>query len=848
MTTNQHEFHPNFVINGPGPYDYGAPVLGEDDLLPYLVSPTTLASRDLIEGLEFTRQSDTSIQLTTQFAAEGNGQRLTLIRRTPLEQGFAGVTDREVGLEGQLDLIARALQNIDSTALKAARGVPNDLPVAATPNSIAAFDDQGRLVAGAPVEDLVSGQEFTDAISAIEDVRSSAETSAVAASKSADRAASAADLAEFRAGISATKYPDDYTENVDQGVTDMTGAFRDAVAAAGEGGTLKLREGTIYKVTGSVDVPFSNFTCDLRGATIDASEMVLQLVQNRPDAVFHPIGAARLETTLAADAAKHANQIQVASAAGVQPGDPIWIESDGEHWYQSFQSVPRQIINRVAAVSGNTVTLVWPLKMSFDATFYTPEVHFWDCISGFRAMGGKFIGGGPRNDPANPGVYIGNGKGAAAFYPEYVDGVRIDVEEILGFQGFGVRNEKCMDAHVQGGVIRGHEDDYGDVVEDENSGFYGVFFADSYGGSFKNCDGHNLRHMQDAAFAANFSIVGLKAYNSHRPPFGSHEGATDFTYIDNACDDGSGGMNWRGFNMTAIANRFYAVKGDATALYDVAGGINDLPRTYRLIGNVLRGERSGLALRANIASVASVGNTYEGNDAAYPAVSLETRDLGLATFTGDTLDTIGEHGLLAQDNAPRSRGTIMMRGGCVTGYSSSPVRVYEAPSKTNLVICHNHFSNSDEVIHDCGGGVVIGPNFSPSGNVFGDRAEWTPVLKDTSDNEVTLSIATAKYGASAGNLIVNLRVTASDLASASGDLKITDLPFISADTVNYLGIASGLLYRSGSPSTLMIIGRVDPNSTEVLLLKADGSGGATPLQAVDLTATGTIYLQLTYEI
>ncbi len=480
-------------------------------------------------------------------------------------------------------------------------------------------------------------------------------------------------------------YFDDFGANTTPGTTWMTTAFRAAAEAAEDGAVIKCIPGTTYRIDGTTTITNNNVTIDRTGATIDATELELNLVQARPDSVFHVLGEQRLATTMTADAAVNATTITVASATGVQVGDPIWIESDGELWYtEGANTVKRQVHSRVKAVSGTTITLAWPLPMAFDATSHTPVVHFWNCVKNFKMIGGRSYGGGARNDPDNSSTYVANGIGPADLFLEYVDGAHVEVDYIEGYQGYSIFPSKTMDVHVKGGTIRGHTEDYVDpvtsspeVVEGRNSGFYGVFFSDSYGGSFRDCTGHRLRHMQDAGSAGNYLIDNLHSYRSHRPPFGSHAGATDFTFSNLFSNDGSGGIEWRGHSMTVDTCTLASREGDSASVYDTAGAAADIPRDYIFTGNKFLGDRQGILIEANIGSLQSSANFYQAQSASFYPVDISTKDLEWASFSGDKMEGVSEYCLFAQNTTPRTRAAISISETRMTGYTVSPARFFD---------------------------------------------------------------------------------------------------------------------------------------------------------------------------
>ena len=133
---------------------------------------------------------------------------------------------------------------------------------------------------------------------------------------------------------------------------------------------------------------------------------------------------------------------------------------------------------------------------------------------------------------------------------------------------------------------------------------------------------------------------------------------------------------------------------------------------------------------------------------------------------------------------------------------------------------------------------------STNPNTLDDYEEgaWTPGLWDQTNN-VTLSTAVGSYTKVGSTVRINCYVVASSLASASGALYITGLPFASGSTSGNLqaitcGYANGLAITAGNN----LSGYVPTSDNEIWLWIWDVTTGVTGFTTTELTADGEFML------
>ncbi|MEM7318486.1 MAG: hypothetical protein AAF408_05625 [Pseudomonadota bacterium] len=163
------------LISGTGPYNVGhayksgALVVEADDG----AGTVTLLVLDTDYTLSPAAGDDGDVTLTAGAATTYDGQTLNVRRRTPVEQGFAGQTAREQGMEDNIDRLAMALQEIEKQsyrALRADTGEVEPLSLEADKAVIVSPTGDGFLM-GPTIDEISTAQQYAlDAQAARDDI------------------------------------------------------------------------------------------------------------------------------------------------------------------------------------------------------------------------------------------------------------------------------------------------------------------------------------------------------------------------------------------------------------------------------------------------------------------------------------------------------------------------------------------------------------------------------------------------------------------------------------------------------------------------------------------------------
>jgi hypothetical protein len=159
-------------------------------------------------------------------------------------------------------------------------------------------------------------------------------------------------------------------------------------------------------------------------------------------------------------------------------------------------------------------------------------------------------------------------------------------------------------------------------------------------------------------------------------------------------------------------------------------------------------------------------------------------------------------------------------------------------------------SDSEAIVH-CGG-VRFPDNqvTSSDANQLDDYEEgaWTPVIKDTSDNAMTMDGNTSgRYVKIGSQVSITARVQSTSLGSASGNIKITGLPFTSTNAQAYKSGARGVvalnLNITAGHTVAVYLGM---NTTELRLYVSDATTGDTEMQASEWSHDGHLIFNFSY--
>ncbi len=477
------------------------------------------------------------------------------------------------------------------------------------------------------------------------------------------------------------------------GVADDSEALQDTVDAAVALGArwIDIDADTI-KVNSTTTLTSGSLLITLNNTYVDASELTLADVTNQPDAVWRVTGADAGDTTLSVAAAIRDITITVADASGITTGDIIELQSDSEQWYTNGGTTNyRRHINKVLRKSGNVLTLQQPLPMSFSISTETVAVSYWTPIRSVRILGGEYYGGGVRGNKVN-------GAGPAVSYITYYDNVEVSPNDIEGFQGHGIRFEYGMNAtsDFSNAFLKGHADDYSTAItEDQNSGFYGVFFASTNTGVMRNARGSRLRHIIDGANAEKITGENLISHDGHKQAFTCHDGCTDWTFIDCYGYSLFGGLLWRGHNLTTRGGEFNCLGSSSSAFSDAAGHANDVPKTYKHMGTKFHGSRNAYHTAAHVGNglIDEACELIGGYASSYYPFYCTSTDHDRWVIKG-TVETVATtYCIYFHNNSPNTRSYIELSDGNFIGYSTAASRVFTASGDPCAFVARNNSLN-----------------------------------------------------------------------------------------------------------------------------------------------------------
>ena len=113
MTVEPYTSGGGHTVSGVGPYLI--PFRYDEDTILVTVSDgetTILLAEDERDITPESSETSGDVFLTAQAAIDYDGYALTISRATPAQQGWAGDTPKEIGLEAQLDRIVMGVQEL----------------------------------------------------------------------------------------------------------------------------------------------------------------------------------------------------------------------------------------------------------------------------------------------------------------------------------------------------------------------------------------------------------------------------------------------------------------------------------------------------------------------------------------------------------------------------------------------------------------------------------------------------------------------------------------------------------------------------------------------------------------
>ncbi len=655
-------------------------------------------------------------------------------------------------------------------------------------------------------------------------------------------------------------YPDHFGENTTPGTTDMTSAAQaaiDYIETLSDGGVLTLHPAVKYFFDSTVTVAESNIQIHAHGATIVADPTLGPEAQNRPDGVFNFIGQQAAFTDLSSDASEGATSITVDSVTGMAVGQTVTMFNatggSGFVWYtDSFGSVFRHFITRIVAISGNTLTIADPLPFDFDATTYTCRITTWDGIRNVGIRGGTWDGGGYDHS-------LVNGRGNALAFCEYCHDVTIEPERVTGFSGAAVWCVRVHGFKFTCDSMEGHRDTHPVVVEGDGSqGFYGIRMDDC-----KNCivggfSANRMRHVTDGTRAWDVYIHDIIATNSHRPPYGSHNGCSNWQHKNLTSRGISGGILWRGFDCI-VDGLFVDCPNDSeAAFYDVAGASGDLKRSYQLSNFVTNMARESIRLEADIDSCQVIGGFHKGagESESYNVIDINTTRMNSFEMIGGVIEGTSFRQVDAEPAATK-RGVIKFIGTEFRGYTRVAVRCRAVDDETAFIMRDVHLKgDGGNVTHVDEIGTFL--NYEVTATLEGTGAYSEGGQSDVSESVVDTLIGDSSNDATMHATASKATVTLSkNRVTMSGEIRLTSKGSVTGNVLLKSlphNVASGS--QSGGGGIVTWVSGMDSGfPDESITIRALGGGTslgfykgnrAQPLVGADLTDTTRMAFQLTY--
>lgn len=265
MTVNPFTPSPPYTVMTAGPYGIGWPYdTGEVRAAVILAGVRT----DLVAGTDYSvapaaSPSGGNLTLTPAALAAFAGGALYLTRQSLAQQGWVGVLgEREKGLEAQLDLLTRRLQEIEQVVGNSVRIDGALPPFAPAVGAAIIFDGALHPVAG-PTADQIS-QANADALATHAD-RLAADAAAATAGASASAAAASAAAADVRRNANQTftglnTFANDVTVQADKSL--FMGSAQDAqllYSTAGDKWIARAKTAATWLSARFSQVEFNNF-------------------------------------------------------------------------------------------------------------------------------------------------------------------------------------------------------------------------------------------------------------------------------------------------------------------------------------------------------------------------------------------------------------------------------------------------------------------------------------------------------------------------------------------------------------------------------------------------------------
>jgi len=146
-------------------------------------------------------------------------------------------------------------------------------------------------------------------------------------------------------------------------------------------------------------------------------------------------------------------------------------------------------------------------------------------------------------------------------------------------------------------------------------------------------------------------------------------------------------------------------------------------------------------------------------------------------------------------------------------------------------------------------GIALGVTAATASNILDDYEEgtWTAAIKDQSDNAVTMGDAAGSYTKVGRLVFIQGYFRVNGLGSASGNVRLTGLPFAIANNNNaYASASVGYAANLNNAAVSVMTGYTAINTSDIFLQNWDATHSTSHLQASELSLDGEFILSCTY--
>lgn len=362
-------------------------------------------------------------------------------------------------------------------------------------------------------------------------------------------------------------------------------------------------------------------------------------------------GTTTSTTTLTSAGVLGSTTIVVADGSKLSLGQMIQLQSSGEYFngisgVSGYQPVEKFELNWVIGISGNNITLAYPLASDYSVSGYTVTVTPISKASNVTIEGKALIKGpGLQFQSGDPGYSAGgfipsgstggygsNGSGSTGIHFKFYEKVTVRDIMGLGWNNAFVRYQRCWNVRVRDSDVIGLEEGM------PTQQFYGHLPEGSYLVDFGYINGKFCRRPVDSGtsfITRHYTQHHIDADTCNGSGFGSHH-SEHYDFHDNRARNCPIGATLRGVNGKAHHNEII----DCWTGYNIGSGDGNTTNTATAGTVLLEGNRikvssgTGIYSKVNLDRFKSVGDVITGaTDHAYRFRGCDRRNVEISQHT-----------------------------------------------------------------------------------------------------------------------------------------------------------------------------------------------------------------------